>query len=157
MWRVNSLGKNPDAGKDWGQEEKGTTEDEMVGWHHQLTGHEFEQAPGDGEGRGSLVCRSPWGHKESDTTEWLNNNKNKEMFHILELLISLDYLRALFISLVVNLSPKFHVIIHAPNPKAEFPQGNCLKLCTFIFTCKSTLKEALLSEWKKPSSAFCLW
>ena len=48
--------KYPDAGKDWGQEEKGMTEDEMVGWHHRLHGHEFEQAPGDGEGQGSLVC-----------------------------------------------------------------------------------------------------
>ena len=85
MWRVNSLEKkkkkkNPDTGKDWGQEEKGATEDEMVGWHHQLTGHEFEQAPGDGEGQGSLGCHSPWGHKESDTIEWLNNNKIKEIF-----------------------------------------------------------------------------
>ena len=50
------------------------TEDEMVGWHHQLNGHEFEQAPGNGEGQGSLVCCSPWGQKESDTTERLNNN-----------------------------------------------------------------------------------
>ena len=63
-----------DAGKDWGQEEKGTTEDEMVGWHHWLNGHEFEQAPGVGDGQRSLVCCSPWGHKESDRTEWLNNN-----------------------------------------------------------------------------------
>ena len=58
------IGKDPDAGKDWKQEEKGTTEDEMVGWHHQLDGHEFEQALGDGEGQGSLVCCSPWGCKE---------------------------------------------------------------------------------------------
>ena len=50
------------------------TDDEMVGWHHQLNGYEFEQAPGDGEGQGSLVCCSPWGHKESDTTEQLNNS-----------------------------------------------------------------------------------
>ena len=64
--------KDPDAGKDWGQE-KGTTEDEMVGWHHQLSWHEFEQTPGDSEGQGSLACCSPWGLKESDTTE-LNNN-----------------------------------------------------------------------------------
>ena len=64
--------KDPDAGKDWGQEEKGMTEDEMVGWHHRLNGHEFEQAPGVGDGQGSLACCSPWGHKESDTTEWLN-------------------------------------------------------------------------------------
>ena len=66
------IGKDPDAGKDWRWEEKGTTEVEMVGWHHWLNGHEFEQAPGVGEGQGSLVCRSPWGCKELDTTERLN-------------------------------------------------------------------------------------
>ena len=60
--------KDPDVGKDWGQEEKGMTEDEMVGWHHRLSGHEFEQTPRGGEGQGSLVCCSPWGHKEPDTT-----------------------------------------------------------------------------------------
>ena len=65
-------GKDPDAGKDWRQEEKGTTEDEMVGWHHRLDGHEFEQALGVSDGQGSLVCCSPWGHKESDMTEQLN-------------------------------------------------------------------------------------
>ena len=59
--------KDPDAGKDWGQEEKGTTEAEMVGWHHQLNGHEFEQTPGD-SGQGSLMCCSPCGLKESDMT-----------------------------------------------------------------------------------------
>ena len=62
------IGKKPDAGKDWGQEEKGAIEVEMVGWHHQLYGHEFEQTPGDSEEQGSLVCCSPWGHKESDMT-----------------------------------------------------------------------------------------
>ena len=69
--------KDPDAGKDWMQE-KGMTEDRMVGWHHQLDGHEFEQALGDGEGQRSLVCCSPRGLrvKESDTTEWLNNNNS---------------------------------------------------------------------------------
>ena len=64
------IGKDPDAGKDWRQEEKGMTEDEMVGWHHWLDGH--KQAPGVGDGQGSLVCCSPWSHKELDTTEWLN-------------------------------------------------------------------------------------
>ena len=68
--------KDPDAGKDWRQEEKGMIEDETVGWHHQLNGHEFEQALGDGEGQGSLAYCSPWGHKESNTTEWLNNSNN---------------------------------------------------------------------------------
>ena len=62
------IGKDPEAGKDWGQEEKGETEDETVGWHHRLNGPEFAQAPGDGERQESLVCCSPWGHKESDTT-----------------------------------------------------------------------------------------
>ena len=66
------IGKDPDAGKDWRQREKGTTEDEVVGWHHWLNGHEFEQTLGGGYGQGGLVCCSPWGHKESDTTEWLN-------------------------------------------------------------------------------------
>ena len=61
--------KDPDAGKDWRQEEKGTTKDKMVGWHHWLIGHEFEQALGDGEGQGSLACWSLWGHKELNTTE----------------------------------------------------------------------------------------
>ena len=74
--RSQLIGKDLDAGKDWGQEEEGMTEDEMVGWHHWLDGREFEQTPGNGEGQGSLACCSPWGHKELDTTEWLNSNKS---------------------------------------------------------------------------------
>ena len=65
-------GKDPDAGKDWRQEEKGTTEDEMVEWHHQLNGHGFGWTLGVGDGQGSLVCCGSWGHNESDTTERLN-------------------------------------------------------------------------------------
>ena len=72
--------KDPDAGEDWRQEEKGTAEDEMVGWHPRLNGHEFEQAPGDGERQGSLACCSPWGCKEADTTEQLNNSNNYGLF-----------------------------------------------------------------------------
>ena len=60
------IGKDPGAGKDWGQKEKGATEDEMVGWHHWLNGHEFEWTQGDSEGQRSLVCYSSWGHKELD-------------------------------------------------------------------------------------------
>ena len=75
LWWSNAknrlIGKDPDAGKYWKQE-KGTTEDEMVGWHHRLDGHEFEQALGVGDGQGGLRCCSPWGHKEPDTTERLN-------------------------------------------------------------------------------------
>ena len=72
IWRVNSLEKDPDAGKDWRQEEKGTTEDEIVGWHLQLNGHEFEQALGVDDGQGSLACYSPGGRKKLDMNEWLN-------------------------------------------------------------------------------------
>ena len=76
LWPLYSknwfIGKDPDAGKDWRQEEKRMTEDETVGWHHRLSGHELEQAPGVGDGQASLVCCSPRSHKESDTTERLN-------------------------------------------------------------------------------------
>ena len=71
-----AIGKDSDAGKDWRQE-KGTIEDEMVGWHHWLNPHEPEQTPGDKEGQGSLSCCSPWGCKELDMIQWLNNNNTK--------------------------------------------------------------------------------
>ena len=66
------IGKDSDAGRAWGQEEKGTTEDEMAGWHHGLDGRESEWTPGVGDGQGGLVCCDSWGRKESDTTERLN-------------------------------------------------------------------------------------
>ena len=72
LMRRTDILKDPDAGKDWRLEEKGTTEDETVGWHHWVDGHEFEQAPGVGDVQGGLRCCSPWGRQESDTTEWLN-------------------------------------------------------------------------------------
>ena len=65
------IGKDSDAGRDWGKEEKGMTEDEMAGWHHWLDGHESEWTPGVGDGQGGLACCGSWGRKESDTTEWL--------------------------------------------------------------------------------------
>ena len=71
------IGKDPDAGRDWRQEEKGMTEEEMVGWHHQLGGHESAQALGEGGGQGGLVSYSRWGHRESDTTWQLNNNNSR--------------------------------------------------------------------------------
>ena len=71
MRRVDSL-EMTDAGRDWGQEEKGTTEDEMAGWHHRLNGHGFGWTPGVGDGQGGLACCSSWSCKESDTTERLN-------------------------------------------------------------------------------------
>ena len=73
------IGKDPDAGKDRRQDKNGTTEGQMVGWHHQLNGHEFEQASGDGEGQGSLASCSPWCRKESNMTEQLNNRIFEEL------------------------------------------------------------------------------
>ena len=72
MQRTDSFEKTMNAGKDWGQEEKGTTEDEMAGWHHQKNGHEFERSLGVGDVQGGLACCDSWGRKESDTTERLN-------------------------------------------------------------------------------------
>ena len=93
MWRTDSFDESVDAGKDWRQEKKGMTEDDMVWWHHQLNGHEFEQALGIGDGQGSLACCSPQGHKELDTTEQLSwielgdpqtgNNNTKEVGSLL--------------------------------------------------------------------------
>ena len=76
MWRADSLEKKPFAGEDWRQEEKGKIEEEMFGCHHQLSGHEFQQTLGDGEGQGSLWCHRLWGHKESDMTFQVNDNNN---------------------------------------------------------------------------------
>ena len=88
-WRI---GKDPDAGKDWRQEEKGTTEDETLGWHNWLNGHEFDQALGVDDGQGSLACCRPWSHKQYNKSEQLNwtdtwhgplvTNLNKNIFII---------------------------------------------------------------------------
>ena len=75
------IGKDSDARKDWRWEEKGMTRDVMVGWHHWLDGHEFEQALGVGDGQGSLACCSPWGHKELDMIEQLNWTLSYHEFH----------------------------------------------------------------------------
>ena len=90
MRSTDSLEKT-DAGKDWRQEEKGMTEDEMVGWHHRLDWHEFEQVPGVGDGQGSLACCSPWGCKELDTTERLNWTELKFFISFMSIRVSIWY------------------------------------------------------------------
>ena len=104
LWPPNAksrlLGKDPDAGKDWGQEEKGATEDEMVAWHHWLNGHEFEQTLGDDE-QGSLACCSPWAHKESDMTYWLNNHNISTIAFHLDLSSNLSFLESPSKSLLI--------------------------------------------------------
>ena len=96
------LWKDPDAGKDWRWEEKGTTEDEMVEWHHQLDGHEIEETLGVGDGQGSLVCCRLWGHKESDTTEWLNWTRYLQGVDILYLIYPSSFSS--------STSPSLHVL-----------------------------------------------
>ena len=79
------IGKDSDGGRDWGQEKKGMTEDEMAGWHHRLDGHEFGWTPGVGDGQGGLVCCSSWGCKELDTTErlkWTELKKDHELWEL---------------------------------------------------------------------------
>ena len=104
--------KDPDTGKDWGQEEKGTIEDEMVGWHHQLNGHEFEWTPGIGDGQEGLVCCSPWGRKESDTTERLNWTELREdikptCIHLLGLIADCRFPNSLMAEFWEELRPSF--------------------------------------------------
>ena len=99
--------KDPDAEKYWRQEEKGTTEDETVGWHHRLDGHEFEQAPGDGDEQGSLACCSPCGHKESDTTEWLNWTEHLKV--VLDFSVNLRVRK--YSSLLFNLLPLWKLLL----------------------------------------------
>ena len=91
LWPLDAkswlIWKDPVAGRDWGQEKKGVTEDEMVGWHHKLNGHEFEQTQGDSEGQGSLAWCHSWGCKESYTTEQLDSSNTlneKEIAYIFE-------------------------------------------------------------------------
>ena len=82
MQRSQLIREDPDAGKDWSQEKKGMTEEKMVGWHHQLNGHEFEQALGDGEGQGSLACYYPWGHKSwTGLSNWTTTCPLSQCYH----------------------------------------------------------------------------
>ena len=87
------IGKDSDAGRDWRQEEKGTTEDEMAGWHHWLNEHESEWTPGDGDGQGSLACYNSWGHKGSDTTEWLNRTEGADVLIFSRSMINLEAIK----------------------------------------------------------------
>ena len=113
------LGEDPDAGKDWRQEEKGMKEDAMVGWHHWLNGHVCEQALGVGDGQGNLVCCIPWGCKESDTTEWLNWTELKHIYMFLHF-FSIPYVYFTYLWVDHNLrglfsfisSPRYQVLYH---------------------------------------------
>ena len=116
------IGKDPDSGKDWRQEEMGMTEDEMVGWHHQLDGHEVGQALGVGDGQGSLACCSPWSHKELDTPEWLNWTEYSFFFSFIFIswrLINLQYCSG-FCHTLTWISHGFTCVPH-PHPPSHLP------------------------------------
>ena len=99
------IGKDPDAGNDWQREEKGTTEDEMVGWHHWLNGHKFEEGLKDGDGQGRLACCSPWGCKELDTTQRLNWTELNGAFLVVQMVKNLPAMQE---TLVQFLCQKIH-------------------------------------------------
>ena len=105
------IGKDSDAGRDWGQEEKGTAEDEMAGWHHWLDGRKFEWTPGVGDGHGGLECCNSWGCKESDTTERLNCTESPSCSPILSVLATADsQLRLTYVSHKVIKSHKVFTV-----------------------------------------------
>ena len=116
------IGKDPDAGKDWGQEEKGATEDEMVGWHHWLNGHEFEQAPGVGDGQESLACCSQWGRKVGH--DWVTELTDLPKVTLLESSgpdlnpYPLDSKASV---LYITWTPQFFVFIFTELPQVLFP------------------------------------
>jgi len=105
------IGKDPIAGKDWRRKEKGTSEDEMVGWHHQLNGHDFEQAAGVGDGQGSLVCCSPWCRKDSVATEQLNWTDLESSWSLFWLIFLLQDFRIFSLWLITYLDVDLFVFI----------------------------------------------
>ena len=149
-------GKDPEARKDWRQEEKGvSTEDEMDGWHYWFNGHRFEQALGDSEGQGSLACCSPWGWKELDMTQWLNNRSKVDNMGQNHLLGTL---------LLPNKAISFHLIfplvIHLPTTNATNPQSDLwesnLKINITECTCKRTCTMNTTHKMEYWSISFCL-
>jgi len=137
MWRTDTLEKTLMLGKGWRQEEKGTTEDEMVGWHHRLNGHEFEQALGDGDGQGSLACCSPWGHKASTwLSDWTTTTTARASLHPYTPPRSMD-LQHLLSYVLLSFSSQFkHYLLQ------EIPPNLYLSIRSF---CSFLLRTTFLS------------
>ena len=127
--RANLLEKTLMLGQDRRQEEKGTTE-KMIGWHHWLNGYEFEQALGDGEGQGSLACYSPWGRKESDTTEWLNNSKNS--VHLCQVFGVFSHITWSLSHSVKTCESRLLTRTLSPPQKCRFIEKSPPKKCKFV-------------------------
>jgi len=141
MWRVDSLEKNSDAGSDWGQEEKGMTEEEMAGWHHRLDGQEFGWTLGVGDGQGDLACCDSWGCKESDMTERLNWTELMGpdavilVFWMLSFKSSFTFIKRLFSSSSLS--------------ALRVVSSTYLRLLIFLL-------ENLIPAWASSSPVFCL-
>ena len=118
------IGKDPDAERDWGQEEKGTTEGEMAGWHHQLHGCESEWTPGVGDGQGGLVCCDSWGHKDSDMTERLNWTEQQQR----------DSLALLLLSLQLSHTPSPTLPTQDTSKRPEDPRPKCAQTASHCLT-----------------------
>ena len=127
MRRSWLIGKDSDGGRDWGQEEKGTTEDEMAGWHHWLNGRESEWTPGVGDGQGGLVCCDSWGGKESDTTERLDWTELNWMSSWGNLFSSLDLKLPLFVSLILGFACLLGLSLRSLQPIFTFWFFRCLQ------------------------------
>ena len=153
------IGKDPDAQKDRGQEEKGTAEDEMAGWHHWLHGHESGWTPGVGDGQGGLACCNSWGRKESDTTEWLNWTE----CHLLIFAISMHSINKNFLrllSILISIGEKENNVQEENNnicwiPSIGQPPGkpylwkwkSCLTLCNPVDYTVHGILQARTLEW----------
>ena len=109
------IGKDPDAGRDWGQEEKGMTENEMAGWHHRLDGREFVWTPGVGDGQGGLECGNSWGCKELDMTEWLNWTE--------------EYLK------ITNIKKHFHKTARCLSLYMDYTDHIYIYICMYVYVC----------------------
>ena len=137
------IGKDSEAGRDWGQEEKGTTEDEMAGWHHRQDGHEFGWTPGFGDGQEGLACCDSWGLKESDTTEWLNRTEayldwgQVQMYPYNKYLLQVYYAQVLFKVLVLFTSVESPPCVTRQPPCLLFSSSLpsiCLSLVSVLAT-----------------------
>ena len=156
MWRVDSLEKHSNAGRDWGQEEKGMTEDEIAGWHHRLDVCEFDWTPAVGDGQGGLACCSSWGRKESGTTEWLNSTELNISYSYLKLWFSVPNLYSIasvqFSHSVMSNSLRPHESQHARPPCPSPSPGVHSNLRSSSWWCHPAISSSVVPFSSCPQS-----